>query len=150
MPDRDYAQREVTDKLGLKPGQAVRVAGVRVNAPAAAALLDRVRARIARGFIRRGRADVVLYWPRTAGEITPRLAGLRGQIAPAGGIWVITAKQGCVSASGLGYFNQDQLIPMGAAAGLVDNKVCSLSERESAMRFVIRKEDRRRLTDGGR
>jgi hypothetical protein len=85
---------------------------------------------------------VILYWPRSAAEITPALAELRGQITPAGGIWVVTAKRACVSASGWGYFNQDALIPLGRAAGLVDNKICSLSECESAMRFVIRKNER--------
>jgi hypothetical protein len=81
----------------------------------------------------------VLYWPKTAAEITPRLAELRSQIVPNGGIWVITAKRGQVSSSGMGYLNQSDLIPLGLAAGLVDNKSCSVSERESGMRFVIRR-----------
>lgn len=150
MAERDYSHRDVTDKLGLKPGMAVRIVGLGTNAPAARPLLKRVRAKTGRGLVRAGPADVILYWPKTAGEIAPALAELRGQIAPAGGIWAITAKRGCVSASGMPYFSQDLLIPLGAAAGLVDNKICSLSEYESAMRFVIRKEARRRMTDGQR
>jgi len=38
--------------------------------------------------------------------------------------------------------NQDTLIPFGLDAGLVDNKICSISDNESAMRFVIRKSER--------
>ncbi|MBF8284155.1 MAG: hypothetical protein HW378_3070, partial [Anaerolineales bacterium] len=38
--------------------------------------------------------------------------------------------------------NQTDLIPLGLAAGLVDNKTCSVSENESGMRFVIRRKDR--------
>jgi hypothetical protein len=145
MPHKDYSHRDVTDKLGLKLGQAVRIVGVRPlrAAPGAQALLASAATKVGRGFVTaRTRADVILYWPQTAEEITPTLAKLREQIAPAGGIWVITAKRNCVSASGWGYFNQDAVIPLGKAAGLVDNKICSLSESESAMRFVIRRSER--------
>jgi len=137
MPDKDYSHRSTVDKLGLKPGQAVRVIGGGEKT-----LLKQVRERVGRGLIRSGTADVVLFWPKMVEEITPTLAGLRGEIAPNGGIWVMTAKRGQVSASGMGYLNQTDLIPLGLAAGLVDNKTCSVSERESGMRFVIRVKDR--------
>jgi hypothetical protein len=139
---KDYSHRDVTDKLGLKPGLAVRVVGLGLNAPGARDLLERVRAKVGRALVRKGPADVILYWPRMAEELAPRLTVLRSEIVPAGGIWVVTAKRNCTSASGMAYFNQDHVIPLGAAAGLVDNKICSLSECESAMRFVIRKRDR--------
>ena len=137
MPEKDYSHRDVLDKLGLKPGQAVRVVGRGDKA-----LLARAREKIGRAPVRSGPADVVLYWPRTAGEITPRLAELREGIVAAGGIWVFTAKRGQRSASGMDYFDQRDLIGLGLAAGLVDNKTCSVSETESGMRFVIRKRDR--------
>lgn len=135
--DKDYSHRDVTDKLGLKPGHAVRVIG-----KGDPNLLVRVREKVGRGLIRRGLADVILFWPKTVEAILPGLVELKRAIVPNGGIWVITAKKHQTSASGLSYFNQDLLIPMGQAAGLVDNKICSLSEKESAMRFVIRKHDR--------
>ena len=138
MAEKDYSHRDITDKLGLKPGQAVRAVG-RGDAD----LLKRAREKIGRGFIRTGLADVVLYWPKTVGEITPTLAELRQKIVENGGIWVMTAKRGQRSASGMDYFNQTDLIPLGKAAGLVDNKTCSVSEAESGMRFVIRVKDRK-------
>jgi len=138
VPEKDYSHRDVLDKLGLKPGLAVRVAG-----KGDPALLARVRARVGRGLVRRGLADVVLYWPRGASEIMPTLAELRGAIVENGGIWVFTAKRDQRSASGMEYLNQSDLIPLGLAAGLVDNKTCSASEAESALRFVIRKKDRK-------
>jgi Protein of unknown function (DUF3052) len=138
MPDKDYAHRDVTDKLGVKPGAAVRVVG-----RGDAELLTRVRAKAGRRLSNaHERADVILYWPRTAEEITPTLQELRDAIQPAGGIWVVTAKRDRTSATGMPYLNQDAVIPLGLAAGLVDNKACSVSENESAMRFVIRKKDR--------
>jgi len=86
-------------------------------------------------------ADSFQRWVLTIG-----LHKLRHAIQPAGGIWVITAKRGRTSASATAHLNQDKLIPLGLAAGLVDNKICSISNNQSAMRFVIRKADR---TDEG-
>lgn len=140
MPEKDYSHRATVDKLGLQPRMAVRVVGV--SAQRASGLLAEVRERLGRGFSRTGPAEVVLYWPKSAEEFTPTLAELRGQIVPAGGIWVITAKREQRSRSGMGYLNQSDLIPLGLAAGLVDNKTCSVNEQESGMRFVIRRVDR--------
>ncbi|MBI3177390.1 MAG: DUF3052 family protein [Chloroflexi bacterium] len=139
MPDKDYSHRDVTDKLSLEQGFVVRVVG-----KGAPDLLARARQKTGRGLARSAKtpADVILYWPKSSSEITPTLIELRQAITPNGGIWVITAKRNCTSAGGMAYFNQDALIPLGAAAGLVDNKICSLSDSESAMRFVIRKKDR--------
>ena len=58
---------------------------------------------------------------------------------------VMTAKRGRQSSSGMEYFNQTDLIPLGGAAGLVDNKICSVSDSESGMRFVLRLKDRKAL-----
>jgi len=139
MAEKDYSHRDITDKLGLKPGFAVRVAGKGDKT-----LLAPVREKIGRRMVSDGTpADVILYWPKTVDEITPTLTELRTAIMPNGGIWVLTAKKGCRSASGMEYLNQTDLIPLGLAAGLVDNKTCSVSESESGMRFVIRKKDRR-------
>jgi hypothetical protein len=139
MPEKDYSHRDITDKLSLKPGHAVRIVGKGDRD-----LLARVREKIGRKLVGEGvPADVILYWPKTAAEITPTLAALRVAIVPAGGIWVMTAKKGQTSAGGMGYLNQTDLIPLGLAAGLVDNKTCSVSDRESGMRFVIRRKDRK-------
>jgi hypothetical protein len=139
MPDKDYSHRDVTDKLGLKPGQAVRVVGKGDKE-----LLARTREKIGRKLVNAETpADVILYWPKTAAEITPTLIELRQGIISNGGIWVITAKRDKQSASGMAYLNQDALIPLGLAAGLVDNKTCSISDSESGMRFVIRRKDRK-------
>src|SRR6185295_12450115 len=141
-----YAAKDVTDKLGIKPGQAVRVVGA-----GDAGLLERVRAKTGRDLAaEHERADIVLYWPATADEITATLRTLKGVIAPAGGVWVISSKRGKVGPGGAPYgrsierpYLPDQtLIPLGLDAGLVDNKICSVSEQETAMRFVIRRSER--------
>ncbi|HLQ04108.1 MAG TPA: hypothetical protein VK197_00515, partial [Verrucomicrobiae bacterium] len=86
-------------------------------------------------------ADLVLYWPRSESEVTPRLRALRKRIVEVGGIWVISAKRGQARA-GRPYL-ASEVIALGLAAGLVDNKICSVSVSDTAMRFVIRRSDRR-------
>jgi len=128
-----YAQRDVADKLGLKEHQAVHVVGKGDRT-----LLAKVSVRVNRRFVGPGeRTDIVLYWPSSAEETTATLAALKANLQPAGGIWVITAKKG-----GEPYVPDRILIPLGLAAGLVDNKICSISDTHTAMRFVIRRADR--------
>jgi 16S rRNA G1207 methylase RsmC len=132
-----YAAKDVLDKLGVKPGDAVLIAGA-----ADADLVARARTKAGRPAARSGElADVILYWPRTAGEVTARLRALRKRIVETGGIWVISAKRG-MERSGRPYL-ASEVIALGLAAGLVDNKICTISERDTAMRFVVRRADRR-------
>ncbi|MEP7200657.1 MAG: hypothetical protein ABI874_12625 [Chloroflexota bacterium] len=129
-----YAAKDVTDKLGLKAGMAVRMIGKTDRD-----LARKVRAKVGRPFVTvQTQADVVLYWPQTWEEITPTLRQLKTRIAPNGGIWVISYKKDM----GEPYLPDTLLIPLGLAAELVDNKICSVSETQSAMRFVIRRSDR--------
>jgi len=131
-----YAARDVTDKLGIKEGDAVRILG-RPDPN----LIARVEMKTGRAPVRAGsKANVILYWPRTSDVVTPALSKLRAEMVPEGGIWVISAKKG-----GEPYLPDRLLIPLGLAAGLVDNKICSISETQTAMRFVIRRRDRQRV-----
>jgi hypothetical protein len=132
-----YAAKDVVDKLGITPGSAVLAAGTKRDAD----LVARARKKAGRPFARAGeRADVVLYWPATAAEITRELAALRKRIADSAGIWIISAKRARERA-GRPYLGNEVMM-LGLAAGLVDNKICSISETDTAIRFVIRKSDR--------
>lgn len=137
MGQRDYSQRPVVDKLGLKPGHDV--------------LLDPGPLTLDPDFIaevagRCGDAlpsqssifDVALIGIRSGTDPAHVLACAKAHMRPAGCIWLLTPKRGVD-----GYISQDaELIPAGAMARLVDNKICSISETISAMRFVLRKVDR--------
>ena len=132
-----YAAKDVIDKLGVRPGDAVLCVGTRD-----ADLVRRARAKAGRPAARAAeRADVVLYWPASAERITADLRALRKRMTEAGGLWVISAKRG-TERRGRPYLGSD-LIALGLAAGLVDNKVCSVSDTDTAMRFVVRRRDRR-------
>ena len=132
-----YAAKDVVDKLGITPGSAVLATGAKRDRD----LVARARKKAGRAFARASeKADVVLYWPTTAAAITRDLATLRKRITDSAGIWVISAKRDHERA-GRPYLGND-VIGLGVAAGLVDNKVCSISDADTAMRFVVRRAER--------
>jgi hypothetical protein len=144
--ERDYSHRDVVDKLGIKPGFAV--AFDETSAPIDADLRKRVLAKTGRaqpdsGLTREDepvsddRFDVVLVGADASTDAEGVLKKWRPRIEQAGGIWLLTPKRGQK-----GYIDQTELILLGPAAGVVDNKICSVSDTTSAIRFVIRKTDR--------
>jgi hypothetical protein len=133
-----YALKDVVDKLGVRPGDAVLLHGAKKDAE----LVHRIRAKAGRPPARTGEpVDVVIYWAASAKEVTPELRALKKRLVPAGGIWVITAKRD-KDRPGRPYLGND-VIALGLAANLVDNKICGVSDEDTAMRFVIRRADRR-------
>lgn len=136
MPERDYGQRDVLDKLGIKPGQAVAFA------QGAGQIENGLRQRILARTERPPAAfeetvDIVLALVDERTDIIEVLRRWKMRLRPDGGIWLLTAKRG-----NPGYINQQALIAAGQQAGVVDNKVCSISTQFSAIRFVIRKAER--------
>jgi hypothetical protein len=136
IAERDYSHRDVVDKLGIKPGLALAfdTAPTPIDATLRGRALDRV-GRPAAAIDER--ADVVLVGADASTDVEAVLRHWRDRIDPAGGIWLLTPKRGQP-----GYVDQRELILAGPAAGVVDNKTCSVSDTTSAIRFVIRKIDR--------
>jgi hypothetical protein len=133
-----YAAKDVVDKMGVKPGDAVLFHGAKKDAD----LVRRIRAKAGRPAARADeQADLVVYWAASAKELTAELRALRKRLVPTGGIWVITAKRD-KDRAGRPYLGND-VIGLGLAADLVDNKICAVSDEDTAMRFVIRRADRR-------
>lgn len=136
MPDRDYSHRDAVDKLGVKPGQ--RLALAEVARPLEADLRRRVLERGGSAPAERERElDLVLLTADAATPVRAELEVWRSRLQPAGAIWVLTPKRGRP-----GYVDQREVMAAGLAAGLVDNKSCSVSDAESAVRFVLRRRDR--------
>ena len=133
MPEKDYSHRSVEEKLGIKPGCAVLVAD------GAGLVSNALRAGIEAAAGRSGAEDdepldVAVVSVQAGDDFVEVLERWRGRLEPAGGVWLLTPKR-----KQPGYVDQNELIAAGPAAGLVDNKVCSVSETVSAMRFVIPK-----------
>jgi hypothetical protein len=136
MAEKDFRHRDVLDKLGIKPGFALAFSAEPRGLDQA--LTQRALERVGRepGALDEP-LDVVLLGLDDSSDVVDILSRWRPRLDPAGGIWLLTPKRGQP-----GYVNQTDLILAGPAARLVDNKICSISDTESAMRFVIRKVDR--------
>jgi hypothetical protein len=138
MPDRDYSSRSPVEKLGIKAGHAVALESAAWPldpALSAAVLLEAGRAVAAE----EEPVDTALITVDNTTDAEALLRRWQGRLRLTGAIWLLSPKRGCP-----GYIDQRLLIDGGLAAGLVDNKVCSVSETVSAMRFVIRLRDRSR------
>lgn len=136
MPEKNYQDRGILEKLGIKPGQAVAFScQAREIDPD---LLQRVIERTGCPPATEDEAlDIVLAVIDETTDAVEVLKKWRQHLLPSGGIWLLTARRGQP-----GYVDQRELIAAGQQAEVVDNKVCSVSPTMSAMRFVIRKKDR--------
>nr|HET6901013.1 DUF3052 family protein [Ktedonobacteraceae bacterium] len=136
MPEKNYQDRDLLDKLGIKPGHAVAFTNAAQEFDPH--LSQRIIARTGRPPATEDEAlDIVLAVIDETSDAVALLKKWRQHLTPSGGIWLLTAKRGQP-----GYVDQRDLIAAGQQAGVVDNKVCSVSPTMSAMRFVIRKKDR--------
>ena len=136
MPDRDYSHRDVIDKLGIKQGHAVAFSHGLVGLDEQ--LLRRVLERTGREVAQEGEPiDIVLAIVDNVAEAGAVFENWMPRLRPNGGIWLLSRKRGWPE-----YIDQNRLMEVGLAAGMVDNKTCSVDERTSAMRFVFRKKDR--------
>ncbi|MGH7550964.1 MAG: DUF3052 family protein [Gemmatimonadota bacterium] len=130
MAKKSYAHPDVLDKLGIKDGMRVLFAG---DVPES--LRSRLADRSAIEIVEKTDDEpvsLVLFAPPEGARVKADLAELRSRINSDGAIWVLTPKRGQP-----GYVRQEALIPQGKAVGLVDNKICSIDETTSGMRFVI-------------
>jgi len=136
MAHKSYEHRDVVDKLGIKPSHAVVFASEArvVDADLQQRILDRVERPLA---ALDEHVDVVLAVVDADSDFVEVLQRWRPRLKPTGAIWLLTAKRGQPD-----YVNQNELIGAGLQAGVVDNKICSISPTISAMRFVIRRRDR--------
>ena len=138
MAEKDYSHRDVVDKLGIRPGDAVAFVGD--AADGGGGLRERVLSRVGRAPAEATEPpDVVLAWIDAQTDAEALLRAWKSRIEPSGGIWLLTPKR-----SQAGYVDQRALIAAGLAAGVVDNKSCSVSDTHSGLRFVIRRADRPR------
>jgi hypothetical protein len=82
---------------------------------------------------------VVVFFTTSRAELERRFAALRDTLDPADGLWIAWPKKVAKIESDLDF---DSVQRIGLAAGLVDNKSCSIDARWQAVRFVRRLRDR--------
>ena len=127
-----YSTRPLLEKLGVKPGMKIALAGVDDE------WFER-ELRTRTQDIRRGRpsspCDLVFLRVNAPKDLA-KIKTVKSWIEKSGAIWVLRRK-------GRGApISDTDLIQAGLDAGLVDNKIASFSETEGAMRLVFRLKDR--------
>lgn len=125
MNERDYSHRSLADKLGLKPGMRVRISGdVGDELPRSALRAD---------------LDVIIEGVPSVAAVEDLFERVRPTLNDHAAIWIVTRKKGHPN-----YVKQEDLMPLAESFDLVDNKVCSVDEEHSAIRFIVPKQLRGR------
>jgi len=131
-----YSGTPLPKKLGIKAGFRVQLA----NAPA------EVRAELREALaecalVKQGDAlDFVMMFTKSRVEMTKEFARIGKLLAPAGMLWVSWPKKSSKVATDV---DENVVREIGLAAGLVDVKVCAVTEVWSGLKFVRRVKDRK-------
>lgn len=133
-----YSGTPLPKKLGIKPGFRVRL----VRAP------EEVRTELAADLagctvLKNGDGlDFAMVFTKSGAELTNEFARVAKLLAPAGMLWISWPKKSSGVASDL---DENIVREIGLDAGLVDVKVCAVTDVWSGLKFVRRVKDRKRI-----
>ncbi|MCX5689820.1 MAG: DUF3052 domain-containing protein [Planctomycetota bacterium] len=91
------------------------------------------------GAPRTAQVDVAMVFATTNAALVKHFAAARKRLSESGGLWVCWPKKSSGLATEL---NETVIREFGLESGLVDNKVCAVSDIWSGLRFVVRVKDR--------
>ena len=131
-----YSGTPLCRKLGIKEESRVALLGAPEGFEAALGPLPagvKVLRRLAPDL------DVAVLFVTERRQLERRFEQVAAAIKPAGGFWVAWPKRAAKVPTDL---TEDVLREVGLPQGLVDNKVCAVTEVWSGLRFVWRKENR--------
>lgn len=132
-----YSGVPLPKKLGIRPGFRVYLvnepSGVHAKLRSALAGCDVVRGA-------QGGLDFMMVFAKTRKELTKEFSRGKESLTPAGILWASWPKK---SSGVLTDLNEHAVRALGLKRGLVDVKVCSVSETWSGLKFV------RRVTERG-
>jgi hypothetical protein len=131
-----YSGTPLPQKLGIR--ENFRVALVGLPADVKAELRDTLAGC---SVVKDGALDFAMVFAKKRAELKTEFARLTKLLAPAGMLWVAWPKKTSGVASDMG---ENDVRRIGLDAGLVDVKVCAVSEVWSGLKFVRRVEDRKR------
>jgi len=130
-----YSGTPLPKKLGIKAGFRVQLA----NAP------SEVRAELREALaectvVKQGDAlDFAMIFSKSRTELTKEFSRVAKLLAPAGMLWISWPKKSSGVATDV---DENGVREIGLAAGLVDVKVCAVTEIWSGLKFVRRVKDR--------
>jgi hypothetical protein len=133
-----YSGTPLAKKLGIQ--SQFRVAFFRLPPEVKAELQDSLTLCRARG---PGPLDFVVIFVKSQAELRKQFPHFARQLAPAGMLWVSWPKKNSGVTSDL---SENDVRRIGLEAGLVDVKVCAVSEIWSGLKLVIRVQDRPKKT----
>jgi hypothetical protein len=123
-------------KLGVRPGSRVYL----VNAPTEVRIVLRsALAGIEDVSDRRGRGDFGMVFARSRAQFARDFDRAARRLTPTGALWGCWPKRSSGVATDL---NDREVREIGLGTGLVDVKVCAVTETWSGLKFVRRRVDR--------
>jgi len=131
-----YSGTPLPKKLGIKDGFRLHFV-----APPAEVLAELKTALAACEVVRdqKGPLDFAMVFTKSRTELTKEFKTIGKPLAPAGMLWVSWPKKSSGVATDL---DENVVRQIGLAAGLVDVKVCAVTEIWSGLKFVRRLKDR--------
>ena len=129
-----YSGTPLPKKLGIKPKHRVTFVGL--PADVRAELREALAGCEVAGH---GSLDFAMVFAKEQSALKSEFARLAKLLAPAGMLWVAWPKQTSGVATDV---NENDVRRIGLAAGLVDVKVCAVSDVWSGLKFVRRVKDR--------
>jgi hypothetical protein len=129
-----YSGTPLPKKLGIKAGFHVQLANV---PPEVCAELKTALAECAHA--KSGALDFIMFFTKSREELAKEFPRLAKLLAPAGMLWVGWPKKSSRLAEDV---DENVVRDTGLAAGLVDVKVCAVTEVWSGLKFVRRLKDR--------
>ena len=124
--EKDYSEKRLIDKLGVKPGHRVCILSLRDEGFVAEVRGAGAEVTLGR---RRKQSDHLFLAVDSLKDLT-KIGSLEPSMARNGAAWVVFPK-------GRKDLREMDVIRAGVAVGLVDNKVVRFSESHTALRFVI-------------
>ena len=131
-----YSGTPLARKLGIKEGSRLALLGAPdgfdddlAPLPGDVTVLRRLGPRL----------DVAVLFVTERRQLERRFPAVAAAVRPAGGFWVAWPKRASALPTDL---TEDVLREVGLPRGLVDNKVCAVTEVWSGLRFVWRRENR--------
>jgi hypothetical protein len=131
-----YSGTPLAAKLGIKAGSRVGF----FQAPAGfEELLGELPEGVGREADGGEPLDVIVSFVTWRAELEARLGELRGQMAPACGLWIAWPKRAARVPTDM---SDNVVREIALPTGLVDNKVCAIDDVWTGLRLVIRRENR--------
>ena len=131
-----YSGTPLPKKLGIKDGFRVRL----IDAPSEVmAELKRSLEKCDIGQDRKTSLDFIMLFTKSSTSLKKEFAQVAKRLSPAGMLWISWPKKSAGVPTDL---NENVVREIGLAAGLVDVKVCAVTEVWSGLKFVRRLKDR--------